>query len=181
MNIFRIFEKSRKQLIESLEFSEFLFEVHVYLRLKYLGTKNPLIKSSFRILDWVYSWQWNQVKDYAQLLTDFPFWRSRQYYQERVRKFLAYELSTIDFVAEVLYPILSDTDEAHDLRKDFARQATMELDPKSFGFSKSLLGLTPVLEGFDEDPEESFFTEKEFREIIENVLIKIENYPIEES
>lgn len=98
-----------------------------------------------------------------------------------MRKFVAYELSTIDFVAEVLYPSLSNTNEARDLKEDFRRQANIELDPKSFGFSKIISGLIPFLEGFDEDPEESFLTEKEFREIIQNSLIKLEKYFINES
>jgi hypothetical protein len=67
-------------------------------------------------------------------------------------------------VPEVLYPSLSNTNEA------------WELDPKSFGFSKIILGLIPILEGFEEDHEESFLTEKEFREVIQNSLVKVEKY-----
>ena len=96
-------------------------------------------------------------------------------------KFVEYELSIADFIAEVLYPSLSNTNEARDLREDFRRQANIELDPKSFGFSNIISGLIPILEGFDEDPEESFLTEEEFREIIQNLLIKVEKYFINES
>lgn len=98
-----------------------------------------------------------------------------------MRKFVAYELSTIDFVAEVVYPSISNSREGLELREDFRRQANLELDPKSLGFSKIISGLTPVLEGFDEDPEESFLTEEEFREIIQNSLMKLEKYFINES
>jgi hypothetical protein len=79
-------------------------------------------------------------------------------------------------VPEVLYPSLSNTNEAWDLKRDFIHQANIELDPKSFGFSKIILGLIPILEGFEEDHEESFLTEKEFREVIQNSLVKVEKY-----
>ena len=98
-----------------------------------------------------------------------------------MRKFVEYELSTMDFLTEVLYPSLSNTNEARDLKEDFRRQKNIELDPKSFGFSKIILGLVFLLEGFDEDLEESFFTEEEFREIIQNSLMKAERYFISES
>jgi hypothetical protein len=65
------------------------------------------------------------------------------------------------------------------LIEDYRRQASIEFDPKSFGFSTIISDLTPVLEGYDEDPEESFFTEQEFREIIENTATKLEKYSIE--
>lgn len=181
MNILNIFPKSRHELIESLEFSYFLFEAHRYLETKYQKSKNPLIKSSLKVLDCCRSCQYNQVKDYQQLLTDYPFWESRQYYRERMRNFVAYKLSIADFIAEVLYPSLSNINEAWELKEDFRRQANIELDPKSFGFSKIISGLTPILEGFDQDPEESFFTEEEFREVIQNSLMKVEKYFINES
>ena len=181
MNILNVFPKSREKLIESLEFSYFLFEAHSYLERKYPRSQNPLIKSSLKVLDWCRSCQYDQIKDYKQLLTDYPFWESRQYYRERMRKFVAYELSTIDFVAEVLDSSLSNTNEAQELKEDFRRQANIELDPKSFGFSKIISGLIPFLEGFDADPEESFLTEEEFREVIQNSLMKVEKYFINES
>ena len=164
-----------------MKFSNFLFEALTHLRREYPRSKNPWIKSSLKLLDWWWSCQYEQVKDYEQLLEDYPFWESRHYYRERMRKFVAHELSAIDFVAEVVYPSLSNRNEGFDLKEDFRRQAKIELDPKSFGFSKIISGLTPILEGFDEDPEESFLTEEEFREVIQNSLMKVEKYFINES
>ena len=100
-------------------------------------------------------------------------------YCQRIQKFVSNELSIPDFIGEVLYLSLSNKRDASDLIEDFQCQASIELDPKSFGFSKIISDLTPVLEGFDEDQEESFFTEKEFREIMENAAIKLEKYSIE--
>lgn len=164
-----------------MEFSTFLFEAHRYLETKYQNNKNPLIKFSLKVLDWCRSWQYNQVSDYMQLLKDYPFWESRQYYRERMQKFVAYKLSIGDFIAEVLYPRLSNIKEARELEENFRRQTNIKLDPRSFGFSKIISNLIPILEGFDQDPEESFFTEEEFREIIKNSLIKVEKYFINES
>ena len=78
-----------------------------------------------------------------------------------------------------MYPSLSNKQEAFDLKTDFQRQASIELDPKSLNFCTIISDLRPVLEGYDEDPEESFFTEQEFREIIKNTAIKLEKYSIQ--
>jgi hypothetical protein len=93
-----------------------------------------------------------------------------------MRKFVSGELSGSEFVDRVLYPILSDKKEAQSLEEDFHRQVTIELDSKSFGFSKILLNLQLPVEGFDEDPEESFFTEEELREGVQLALLDMENY-----
>ena len=119
------------------------------------------------------------MREYQQLLVDYPYWKSREYYYQRIKKFISNELSIENFIPEVLYPSLSNKKEAFDLIEDFQRQASIHLDPKSFGFSKIISDLIPILEGFNEDPEESFFTEKEFREIIENAAIKLKKYSIE--
>jgi hypothetical protein len=183
MNISKIFPKSRQQLMESLEFSSFLYDLNtsaaIHYRTKYRTTNNRSIKFFLKVVNWWQDWEFAQVREYKQLLFDYPYWKSREYYCQRIQKFVSNELSIADFIPEVLYPSLSNNREAFELLEDFPRQASIELDPKSFGFSKIISDLTPVLEGFDEDPEESFFTEKEFREIIENAAIKLEKYSIE--
>jgi hypothetical protein len=179
MNISKIFPKNRQQLIESLEFSSFLYEINISLEIKYRKTNNRSIKFFFKVVNWWRDWEFDQVREYTELLSDYPYWESRQYYCQRIQKFVSNELSIADFIFEVLYPSLSNKEEAFDLIEDFQRQASIDLDPKSFEFSKIISDLTPVLEGFDEDQEESFFTEKEFREIIENAAIKLEKYSIE--
>ena len=179
MNIYKIFPKSRQQLIESLEFSSFLYDINISLAIKYRNTNNRSIKFFLKVVSWWRDWKIDEVSEYNQLLSDYPYWESRQYYCQRMQKFVSNELSIPDFIGEVLYPNLSNKRDASDLIEDFQRQASIELDPKSFGFSKIISDLTPVLEGFDEDQEESFFTEKEFREIIENAANKLEKYSIE--
>jgi len=181
MNIFEIFSKSRQELIESLEFSSFLYDIGIPLEIKYRKTNNRLIKFFLKVVAWWRNWEFDQVREYKQLLFDYPYWESRQYYCQRIQKFVSNELSILDFISEVLYPSLSNKREAFDLIDDFQRQASIDLDPKSFGFSKIISDLIPVLEGFDQDPEESFFTEEEFREVIKNSLIKVEKYFINES
>ena len=179
MNISKIFPKSRQQLIESLEFSYFLYDISISLAIKYRNTNNRSIKFFLKVVSWWRDWKIDEVSEYNQLLSDYPYWESRQYYCQRIQKFVSNELNIPDFIAEVLYPSLSNKRDASDLIEDFQRQANIELDPKSFGFSKIISDLTSVLEGFDEDQEESFFTEKEFHEIIENAAIKLEKYSIE--
>ena len=74
-----------------------------------------------------------------------------------MRNFVAYKLSIADFIVEVLYPSLSNINEARELQKDFRRQTNIELDSRSFGFSNIILGLTFILEGFNFNSGENFF------------------------
>ena len=177
--MYNIFQKNRQQLIESLEFASFLYDITLSFGVNYRKTNNPLIKVFFRVVSWWRDWEFEQVREYQQLLTDYPYWESHQYYYQKIQKFVGGELSIVDFIPEILYPSLSAKREASDLIEDFQRQSSIDLDPKSLGFSNIISDLTPVLEGFDEDPEESFFTEEEFREIIEAAAIKLEKYSIE--
>lgn len=176
MNILKVFEKSRKESIELLEFFYCLAEVVNYLQSKYGKSNNILIVNFIKFLEWCCSCLSSQVEDYAQSLTDYIFWQSREFYLESMRKFVSGELSGSEFVDRVLYPILSDKKKAQSLEEDFHRQVTIELDSKSFGFSKILLNLQLPVEGFDEDPEESFFTEEELREGVQLALLDMENY-----
>ena len=111
-------------------------------------------------------------------MTDYPYWQSRQYYYQRIQAFISNDISIDDFIPEILYLGLSNKKEASALKEDFQRQANIDLDPKSFGFSKIISELIPILEGFDQDPDESFFTETEFREIVENLAVKLKKYSI---
>lgn len=174
--------KNRQKLIQLTEFSWFLADASIYLRTKYRSCENLLIRNFLKILDEFQSGQYAQIKDYNQLLKDYPFWKERHYYRERIKKFIEYELNITDFISDILYLNLSLSQEGFDLMKDFKSQANIELDPRSFGFSSILSSLTRVLEGIDlENPNESFFTEKEFRKIIEQSSIKLEKYFIDES
>ena len=171
-----IFQKNREKIIESLQFYYFLSEVYLNLEKKYSQTKNPLIKKFLKFLNWFWSWQHYQIKDYEQLLMDYPFWKSRKYYFEKISQFLSYEITALDFTVEIIYPIRADTREARELITNFRLQKEIILDYNSLKFSQIFLSLTPILEGFDEDTEQSFFTEEEFRQSIKNAWVELEKY-----
>lgn len=84
MNIFKIFPRSREQLIESLEFSSFLYDISISLEIKYRKTNNRLIKFFLKVLSWWRNWELDQVSEYRQLVFDYPYWKSRQYYCQRI-------------------------------------------------------------------------------------------------
>ena len=176
MNILNFFKKSRKESIELLEFFYCISDVQSYLVTDYGKSKNILIVNFLNLLEWSSSWYFSQVKNYCQSLTDYVFWQSRNFYLESLRKFVAGELNASEFVDRVLYPILSNKREADDLKREFYRQVNLDLDSKSFEFSKILLALILPLEGFDEEPEESFFTEEELREGVKLALKEMEKY-----
>ena len=90
---------------------------------------------------------------------------------------LSGELRSSNFAYQLFYPILSDKREARDLEVNFYEQAEIEIDPKSFGFSKAIWDLQLLLEGFNEiDPDDFFVTEEELKEAAELVLVKINKY-----
>ena len=179
MNIFNFFQKSRKDNMESLEFSYVLIDTHLYLFSRYQKSKNPLVINFLKVISWCSSWYLEQVNDYVESLRDYISWPKRDYYRENLQKFLAGELGSSDFVNQVLYPILSDKREARDLETNFYQQAKIDLDPKSFGFSKIIWNLQLILEGFNENPTEqddSIITEEELREAVKLALVEINKY-----
>ena len=77
MNISKIFPKSRQQLIESLEFSSFLYDISISLAIKYRNTNNRSIKFFLKVVSWWRDWKIDEVSEYNQLLSDYPYWESR--------------------------------------------------------------------------------------------------------
>jgi hypothetical protein len=61
------------------------------------------------------------------------------------------------------------------LIKDFEKQSTLELNPKIFQFSKTIGDFELVLEGFIPEPTTNL-TEDELRQIVNNVLPKVQKY-----
>ena len=184
MTISKFSENNRKEFIRSFEFFQCLTEVLNYLRTNYGQSKNTLILSLLQILGWCRDSEWNQIKNYGHLLTDYVFWQSREFYFEKLQDFVDGELDSPEFVAQVLYVILSDKNEALDLEEafyqrkniNFYQKRNIDLDPKSFQFSEIILSLLLPLEGFDADPNESFFTEEELRKGVKLALKEIEKY-----
>ena len=80
MNISKIFSKSRQQLIESLEFSFFLYDISISLAIKYRNTTNRSIKFFLKVVSWGRDWKIDEVSEYNQLLSGYPYWELRQYY-----------------------------------------------------------------------------------------------------
>ena len=99
-----------------------------------------------------------------------------------MQKFVSYELTGREFVDHFYFKLLNDQDESKLLKKDFKKQETLELNPKSYQFSKIISDFYFVLEGFDEEPEPgdlSFVSEDKLRRIVKDVLPRVEKYFIE--
>ena len=100
-----------------------------------------------------------------------------------MQKFVSHELSGSEFVSTIFFRILKDKKESNLLKKDFERQATLELNPKIFQFSKIISSLYLVLEAFDEELEvedSACLTEDQLRQIVKDVLPKVQKYFIDE-
>jgi hypothetical protein len=179
MNILNFFGKSKRESIKWLEFFYCFVEVENYLKFKYGKSNNILIINFIKLLEWCSSFLASQINDYAESLTDYVFWESRQFYLESMREFVAGKSDCSEFIDQVLQPMLSDRREGQDLGKDFQSQLTLEVDSKSFQFSKLISNLILPLEAFDPEPEEgeeNYFTEEILREGVKRTLIEMEKY-----
>jgi len=149
-NIF-IFEDNRSQSIESLQFFFFLKEVY-FSMLKKNDSKNNQIQEFIDIIGKNYYWQSYKIQNYITSLRDYVFWESSEIYLENMKKFVSHESSASDFACTVYFLIRNDKKESECLIKDFEKQATLELNPKIFQFSKIISDFELLLEGFIPEP-----------------------------
>ena len=100
-----------------------------------------------------------------------------------MQKFVSHELTGREFVDHFYFKLLNDIDEANLLTKDLKKQETLELNPKSYQFSKIISDFYFALEAFDDEPEpgdSSFLSENQLRQIVKDVLPRVEKYFLEE-
>ncbi len=154
MSIKNIFEDNRSQSIESLQFFFFLKEVY-FSMLKKNDSKNNQIQEFIDIIGKNYYWQSYKIQNYITSLRDYVFWEASEIYLENMKKFVSHESSVSDFACTVyflIFLIRNDTKESECLIKDFEKQATLELNPKIFQFSKIISDFELLLEGFIPEP-----------------------------
>jgi len=159
------FKEDRKQSIESLEFFFFLGDFYSYL-LEKNETENSAIKEFVDVIKSHYDWQFYKIQNYANSLMDHVFWQSRDFYLNRMQKFVSHELTGREFVNDFFFKLLNDRKEYSILKKDFKKQETLELNPKSHQLSKIIDDFYLALEAFDEEPEpddSGFLTEDQLR------------------
>lgn len=80
------------------------------------------------------------------------------------------------FVDHFYFKLLNDIDEANLLKKDFQKQETLELNPKSYQFSKIISDFYFALEAYDEEPEPDdspLLSENELRQLVKDVLPRV--------
>ena len=174
MNIKNIFEDNQSQSIESLEFFFFLTEIYFSL-LKDNDSKNTQIQEFIDIIGKNYYWQSYKIQNYTTSLRDYVFWESSEIYLEAMKKFVSYESSASDFACRVYFLIRNDIKESEYLIKDFEKQSTLEFNPKIFQFSKIISDFEFVLEGFIPEPTTNL-TEDELRQIVKDILPKVQKY-----
>jgi|APDOM4702015191_1054821.scaffolds.fasta_scaffold289534_2 hypothetical protein len=178
----KFFQDDRRKSIESLEFFIFLADLYFSL-LKKNDTENRFIQEFIEVIKSHYVWQAYKIGDYSTSLRDHVFWQSREFYLKSMQKFVSHELTGAEFVNQFFFKILNDRKEYSILEEDFKSQATLELNPKSYQFSEIIDNFYLALEAFDDEPEpedSAFLTEDQLRQIVKNVLPRVEKYFIEE-
>jgi hypothetical protein len=178
MSIKDVFENSRSQSIESLEFFSFLTKFYFSL-LEKSETENKQIEEFIDVIGKDYYWQSFKNKNYIRSLKDYVFWQSKEIYLENMKKFVSHQCSGSDFATTVYFLIRNDLDQCECLIEDFEKQATLELNPKIFQFSKIISDFEFILEDFALQ-QTTNLTEDELRQIVKNVLLKIQKYFIDE-
>ena len=174
MNINNIFEDNRSQSIKSLEFFFFLEETYFSL-LKNNNSKNIQIQEFIDLIGNNYYWHDYKVQNYITSLRDYVFWESSEIYLDNMKKFVSHQCSGSDFACTVYFLIRKNKKESECLIKDFEKQSALELNPKTFQFSKIISDFEFVLEGFIPEPTINL-TEDELRQIVKNVLPKVQKY-----
>lgn len=142
------------QSIQSLEFYYFLDELFHSLRSKYGKNNNPLIVGFLKVLEGLYVSESHKSYFYLQALTDQVFWKSSNFYRETMRKFVGGELNALEFAQEFSDRLLKEREEANNLHEDFKKQATIELTPNIFEFSKIILDFELLLEVYQNEVED---------------------------
>jgi len=143
--------------------------------LKDNNSKNNQIQEFIDIIGKNYYYQSYKIQNYITSLRDYIFWQSSEIYLENMKKFVSHECSASDFACTVYFLIRNDIKESECLIKDFEKQLTLELNPKIFQFSKTISDFELVLEGFIPEPTTNL-TEDELRQIVKNVLPKVQKY-----
>lgn len=174
MNIKKIFEDNRSRSIESLQFFSFVTELYFSLLKKNDGENNQ-IQEFIDVIGKNYYWQFFINKDYIMSLKDYVFWQSREIYLENMKKFVSHKCSASDFAHTMYVLIQNDLEECECLLEDFEKQATLELNRKTFQFSKIISDFEFILDGFTLERTIDL-TDDELREIVKDVLPKVEKY-----
>jgi hypothetical protein len=92
-----------------------------------------------------------------------------------MKKFVSHECSASDFACTVYFIIGNDRKEFECLIEDFEKQARLELNPKTFQFAKIISDFERILEGFISEPTNNL-TEDELRQIVKDILPKVQKY-----
>ena len=71
-----------------------------------------------------------------------------------MQKFVTGELSSLEFAEEFSDRLLAQKAEANNLLKDFQKQANIELNPKSFQFSRIILEFELPLLAYQDEMED---------------------------
>ena len=79
-------------------------------------------------------------------MIDFVFWKSKEFYRETMQKFVLGELNALEFAQEFSNRLLAEKAQSNILLEDFQKQADIQLNPKSFQFSKIILNFELLLE-----------------------------------
>lgn len=185
MNVF--LKKNRKKYIESIEFFYFLDELFFSLLGEYGKSSNPLIIDFLKVIKGFYSGESKKISDYSQALTDFVFWNSKEFYYESMQKFVVGELNGLEFAQEFSDRLLAEKAKSNILHKDFKKQADIELNSKSFQFSKIILDFELILEVYQNEMEELeignqlckndlSFTEDSLKEGVKRALRELDRY-----
>jgi hypothetical protein len=178
MNIKNIFENDQNQSIKSLEFFFFLNEIYFSL-LKDHNSENNQIQEFIDIIGKNYYWQSYKIQNYTTNLRDHVFWQSSEIYLENMKKFVSHKCRASDFACTVYFFIRNDIKKCECLIRYFEKQSTLELNPKIFQFSKIIGDFEFIPEGFIPNTTTNL-TEDELRQIVKNVLPKVQKYFIDE-
>ena len=125
-----------------------------YLTQKYENNNNSLIIDFIKTINDLTSWEFRKTRGYSQALTDSVFWESREFYRQTMIEFLAGKLNGLEFTTIFWDRLSVEKAKSENLEKNFKKQNSIELNSKSFQFSKIILAFDLLLYSYQSEIED---------------------------
>lgn len=124
-----------------------------------------------------------KVLKYGIKLSDYIHWKTRSQYLSLLKLFVNSKIDGSEFVRQYFEIFHSNEKIVKNLEKDFERLASIQLDPKSFGFSEWISEIELCCDEFypDFEPQDKINfrfakDEKELQVVLTDLIKQIEKY-----
>lgn len=156
------------------------FNLEEYIQLL---KKSEYLKKQEKTLEMEDKTKYLKLLRYGVQLSDYIHWKTKSQYLNLLKLFVNSKIDGSEFVKQYLEIFDSNEKIVGNLEKDFKRLASIQLDPKSFGFSQWISEIELCCDEFypDFEPQDKIefrFAkgDKELQVVLTNIIKQIEKY-----